>query len=97
MGLRERIFGDRFRAFAKKEIERIKDECGVVGNDRKMEKVGAMIVLRIREVYMQGGKTNYKYALALWQIGNAVYPEYVTQKDYPQIVENLWESPDANS
>ena len=92
-GLWKRWRRDKYRVFAQRTIYQIQCVCGYTASDPKREEVGAVIVRRICEVYRQGGEDNYRYALALWQIGNAVYPEYVTKKDRPQLVKNLWDRP----
>ena len=81
---------DHYLAWAQREFDKIKIRCGVTANDHKEEAVGAALVERIRMTYKQGGKDRYRQALALWQMSNAVYPEYVTEKDYPRLVPCLW-------
>lgn len=93
MGLFAWLRGDRYEKHAQMEFDKTKADLGVTDGDRKKGAVGAALVVRIREMYMQGGESNYRYALALWQIGNAVYPEHVTKNDYPVLTPKLWEGP----
>ena len=93
MGFLEWLRGDKYAVHAQMEFNQMKANLGVTNKDRKKEAMGAALVIRIREMYRQGGEMNHRYAVALWQIGNALYPEYVTEKDYPQFVPKRWEGP----
>lgn len=81
MGLVKWLRGDKHAVWAE-EIERMKDKHMYVRNDFE-KTVGMALAQRIQETYKQGSKDHYRYALALWQISNALYPEYVTKKDTP--------------
>lgn len=41
----------------------------------------------------KGGKTQYKKALAIWQHGKALYPEWITDVDKPTLVPEYWKDP----
>ena len=43
-------------------------------------------------MYNQGGLENYKYALAMWQIYKALYPEWITDEDKPKLVKVYWKT-----
>ena len=50
---------------------------------------------RIRQIYRQGGE-DYRDALVLWQMVNAVYHGYVAEEDYPKLMPRLWRLPVPN-
>ena len=79
----------RYAGEAARELGMVKRRCGRTEDDPKADTVGPAVVVRIREIYMQGGEDNYRIALALWQAGSALYPEHVTEGDYPRFVEYL--------
>lgn len=97
MGFWSWIRGDKHGVWADREIDRIRTRCGYTPDDPQTEAVGAALKRRIPAVYKQGGRDNYKYALALWQISNALYPEYITEEDYPKLTPNLWDDPVCDS
>ena len=89
---------ERYERWAAKSIRKIEGRCGHHPYDPETSKlVGEGIELRIREIYMQGGESAYREALALWQKGKALYPEYVSDGAYPEYVEKLWELPLADA
>ena len=93
MGLRERLFGDKYYTRASIEFDKVQYKCGRTENDPEEDVVGPAMATRIREIYKQSGEARYREALALWQLANAVYPEYVTEKDRPKLVTCLWKNP----
>lgn len=68
------------------ELNRIKFRCGRTMRDRRRDIVGPAVAVRIRQICEWGGEKSFRMALALWQLGNALYPEYVTEGDYPELV-----------
>ena len=93
MGLGRWLFGDKYRGFAGRTVDNTRRACNDMENYPRKKKTGEILARQVREVYLQGGKDNYKYALALWQLSNALYPEQVTKSDYPKLTENLWDRP----
>ena len=50
-------------------------------------------VKRVISVFAhKGGMVEYKKALALWQHGKALYPEWVTDADKPAYVPECWKN-----
>ena len=74
---------------ASRELDKIQYRCGRTDADRKRNVVGPAVATRIRVIYRQGGEENFRAALALWQLGNAIYPEHVTEEHYPKLVNHL--------
>ena len=74
---------------AAQDLEIEKRRCGSTKDDPKTDAVGPAVSRRIREIYMQGGKDNYRIALALWKMGTELYPEHIAERDRPRFVEYL--------
>ena len=71
---------------AGRELDEIQLRCGRTVRDRRADAVGQAVALRISQICMRGGEGSFRLALALWQLGNALYPEHVTEGDYPEPV-----------
>lgn len=65
---------------------------GTRASRRKHE--AAELKLYIPAICEQGGFENYKYALAMWQIYKALYPEWITDEDRPMLVKAFWKDLD---
>ena len=59
----------------------------------RREHEAAELKLYIPAMYEQGELENYKYALAMWQIYKALYPEWITDEDRPKLVKGRWKNP----
>ena len=70
--------------------EMLQIHCGTRASRRKHEAMELKIY--ISAMYKQGGLENYKYALAMWQIYNALYPEWITDVDKPKYIKGCWEN-----
>ena len=95
MGLLERIFSnyDKYRDEANMLMDEA-EEWGLekyahVDDDTRHRKVGERLQYFIDARNNQGGHHAHKYALAYWQIFNALYPEYISAEP-PTFVEELW-------
>lgn len=64
----------------------------VHGNNLKAARpIEAQEVKRVVAVFAyKGGMIQYKKALALWQHGKALYPEWITDADKPSLVPESW-------
>ena len=63
---------------------------GTRASRRKHEAVE--LKLYIPAMYKQGDLENYKYALAMWQIYRALYPEWIADEDRPELVKAQWKN-----
>ena len=65
------------------------------GDDRDVVRPKEVEVLKfyIKGMSEQGGLENYKYALARWQIFKALYPEWITDADRPEVMDQAWKDP----
>ena len=72
-----------------------KDVRGKYGDDRDTvrPKEAERLKFYIRCMNEQGGLENYKHALARWQIFKALYPEWITDADRPELISPCWKNP----
>ena len=73
--------------------ELVFDKHGRSDTKEGREAIGKELAWRVHATYKQGGEGSYRYALAMWQTYNALYPDYVTDKDHHKRVKGLWEDP----
>ena len=99
MGLWARINGeDLYDKYAKSAHETLgqvrKDVRRKYGNnlDTVRPKEAEELKLNIRRVNEQGGIEIHKHALARWQVFKALYPEWITDADRPELIPKSWEN-----
>ena len=77
--------------FAREQIELIRlNDAGHCSADQNAHKEGIACKVRIASINGQGGLENHKYALAMWQISKALYPDTVTDADRPTLAREVW-------
>lgn len=99
MGLKTRLkelFEPNYHQIAHTVIGEIRQPIRAV-HGRTLETarlIEAKEMKRVISVYAnKGGKVEYKKALALWQHGKALYPEWITDADKPSYVQECWKCP----
>ena len=102
MGLLARLrrrFGDpydRYQMSAHEALARVRQRVrGKYGDDRDVIRPMEAKELKANIRYMneQGGLEMHKYALARWQIFKALYPEWITDADRPELIPECWKDP----
>ena len=81
---------DEYRENAIQILDRARNRHGYSHKHPQRAAIGMDLAREIPALYKQGGERNYRYALALWQIGNALYSEYVTEEHYPKLTDEIW-------
>lgn len=82
---------DKYALFAREQIELIRlNDAGPYSANQNARKEGIACKVRIASINWQGGLENHKYALAMWQISKALYPDAVTDADRPTLAREVW-------
>ena len=86
---------DEYQKNAHMILENVRKQVrGKYGDDPDIvrPRVAEELKFYIRCMSEQGGLENYKYALARWQIFKAIYPEWITDSDRPELIAKIWEN-----